>query len=66
MKRELLTDQFNYLEDGDLCTLNVGAGTIEVWENESDAKPVTYKLSKAMLDIVKYAYERGLKTQSLF
>jgi hypothetical protein len=65
MKRTMLYDQYKYLADVDLATLNVGAGTIEVLD-ESTQKMIPHKLNGAVVSMIKYAYERGLKHQPLY
>lgn len=65
MKRTMLYDQYRYLAEVDLATLNVGAATIEVVDDKGQ-KTVPHKLPKTTVDLIKYAYERGLKHLPLY
>jgi hypothetical protein len=65
MKRTTLIDQWRYLGEGDLQSLNVGAGTIEVLDPETEEN-VRHKLLPIYVQMLKYAYERGLAHKPLF
>ena len=65
MKRTTLIDQWRYLGEGDLASLNVGAGTIEVLDPETEEN-VRHKLLPIYVQMLKYAYERGLARKPLF
>lgn len=65
MKRAFLGDDYKYLEDRDLSSLNVGKGTIEVLDPDSQVD-VPFKLTGVQISLVKYAYERGLKRLPLY
>lgn len=65
MRRTYLDDQWNFLESADLATLNVGRGTVEVLD-PTTKKVVPHKLRQSHLDLIKFAYERGLKQQALY
>lgn len=65
MKRIELAAQWRYLEEKDLATLNVGRGTIEVHELKT-GKMIPHRLTRVQLALIKYAYERGLKSLPLY
>lgn len=65
MKREKLIDQWKYLGQGDLSTLNVGAGTIEVLDPETE-NMVPHRLLPLYVQMIKEAYERGLARKPLY
>jgi hypothetical protein len=65
MKRTVLAEQWVRLDSIDLATLNVGRGTIEVLDTETQ-KMVPHKLTGVQLSLIKHAYECGLKRQALY
>jgi hypothetical protein len=65
MKRTMLIDQWRYLGEGDLSSLNVGAGTIEVLDLDTEENE-RHKLLPLYVQLIKYAYERGLAHKPLY
>jgi hypothetical protein len=65
MKRTKLVDQWKFLDKNDLATLNVGRGTIEVFDPDTQ-KPVPHTLLPVYVDMIKEAYERGLAHRPLY
>jgi hypothetical protein len=65
MKRVKLNEQYRFLADLDLATLNVGAGTIEVLDEDTE-QMVPHKLTGVQISLIKYAYERGLQRKPLY
>jgi hypothetical protein len=64
-KRTYLDDQWKFLDANDLSSLNVGKGTLDVLDPETQ-EIVPHKLRGATLDLIKYAYERGLANKPLY
>ena len=63
MKRTMLTDQWKFLAGIDMATLNVGAGTIDVVDDKDVVS--RHKLLPLYVQLIKHAYERGLKHEPL-
>lgn len=65
--KEYLTDQYNFLEEADLDTLNIGAQSIQVYpDSKPDTKRIKYRLHKLTVQLLKHVYERGLKHLPLY
>lgn len=58
-------NEYHFLDARDFETLNVGRGTIDVFDSAGKLMG-RHKLPKATTDLIRYAYQQGLNKKALF
>lgn len=60
-KKRKLHDDWERIEDSEVASLDIGKGTVEVFETEESEMPIVYQIDEVYLQLLREAYKRGAK-----
>ena len=56
-----LHNDWDRIDESEAKSMDIGKGTVEVWEKEGDEKPIVYQVDEVYMQLIRAAYERGAK-----